>query len=138
MGPICNALQIMHSKHMKKTNENTEENIDSIIRKHPLTCNCYYRNKFNALLKFLKKKDHFFGHDIDCFFDTKFQNKGNEHDHGILWIENAPIYGQDPTTAIEKFIHTYIYCDSTLIYEELKKIQTHPHTKTCKKYTNST
>ena len=66
--PLCNALQTFHSKHMKKTNENiTEENIDSIIRKHPITCTCYYRNKFNALLKLLKNNDHFFGHVIDYF-----------------------------------------------------------------------
>ena len=77
-----------------KTNENiTKENIDSIIRKHPVTCTRYYRNNFNALLKLLKNNDHFFGCVIDYFFVTKFQNRGNEHDHGILWIENAPVYG---------------------------------------------
>jgi hypothetical protein len=23
----------------------------------------------------------------------EFQNCGSEHDHGILWIKNAPMYG---------------------------------------------
>ena len=75
MGPICNALQIMHSKHMKKTNENTEENIDSIIRKHPLTCTCYYRNKFNALLKFLKKRITFLGMSLTIYLIQNSKTK---------------------------------------------------------------
>jgi len=25
-------------------------------------------------------------------FIPKFQNHGNKHDHGLLWIKNAPMY----------------------------------------------
>jgi hypothetical protein len=33
-------------------------------------------------------KDHFFGGGV-----IEFQNSGNEHDHELLWIKNAPMYG---------------------------------------------
>jgi hypothetical protein len=34
-----------------------------------------------------------FGHLLDFFFVTKFQSHESQHDHGLLWVANAPIYG---------------------------------------------
>jgi hypothetical protein len=53
----------------------------------------------------LLKKDFFiFGKINDFYFVTKFQNRGSEHDHGLLWIKDALIYGVDNNETIEKFI----------------------------------
>jgi hypothetical protein len=30
---------------------------------------------------------------VCVFFVIEFQNCGNEHDHGLLWIKDAPLYG---------------------------------------------
>jgi hypothetical protein len=39
-------------------------------------------------------KNHFFGgHISNFYFVTEFQNHGNEHNHGLLWIKDAPMYG---------------------------------------------
>jgi hypothetical protein len=35
------------------------------------------------------------------FYIIKFQNHGSEHDHGIVWIKNAPIYGVHTNEQIE-------------------------------------
>jgi hypothetical protein len=39
-------------------------------------------------------KDHsFFGSISNFFGGSRFQNSGNEHEHGLLWIKNALMYG---------------------------------------------
>jgi hypothetical protein len=35
---------------------------------------------------------------------TEFQNKGSEHDHALLWIEGAPVYGNENNSQIEQFV----------------------------------
>jgi hypothetical protein len=30
---------------------------------------------------------------VIIIFVTKFQNHGSEHNHGLLWIKDAPIHG---------------------------------------------
>jgi hypothetical protein len=44
------------------------------------------------------------------FFVIKFQNCGSEHDHGLLWIKDAPIYGINTNEEIENFVDKYISC----------------------------
>jgi len=49
------------------------------------------------------------------FFIIEFQNCGNEHDHGLLWIKNALMYGVHTNEEIEKFVNMYICCDVSLL-----------------------
>jgi hypothetical protein len=35
---------------------------------------------------------------------TEFQNKENEHDHALLWIEGALVYRDDKNSEIEQFV----------------------------------
>jgi hypothetical protein len=54
-------------------------------------------------------KDNFiFGHLFKKFFVTKFQSHESQHDHGLFWVANAPIYGLDSNNAIENFVDKYI------------------------------
>ncbi len=52
---------------------------------------------------------------MDFFFVTKLQNCESEHDHGLLWIANAPIYGIDSNKTIEEIVDRYITCDNDKI-----------------------
>ncbi len=45
-----------------------------------------------------------FGHLLNFFFVTKFQSHESQHDHGLFWVANAPIYGLDSNNAIENFV----------------------------------
>jgi hypothetical protein len=45
-----------------------------------------------------------FGKVNDFYFVTEFQNRRSEHDHGLLWIKDAPIYGVDSNETIEQFV----------------------------------
>ncbi len=67
------------------------------------------------------------------FFVTKFQNRGSEHDHGLLWIKNAPMYGVHTNEKIERFVEMYISYDASLLPNPLQNAQQHQHTRTCKK-----
>jgi hypothetical protein len=66
-------------------------------------------------------------------FVIEFQNRGSEHDHGLLWIKNAPMYGVHINEKIEQFINMYISCDVSLLSNSLQNAQQHQHTCTCKK-----
>jgi hypothetical protein len=67
------------------------------------------------------------------FFITEFQNCGSEHDHGLLWIKNAPMYRVHTNEKIERFIDMYISCDVSLLLNSLQNVQQHQYTCTCKK-----
>jgi hypothetical protein len=68
------------------------------------------------------------------FFVTEFQNHGNKHDHGLLWIKHAPMYGMHTNEEIEQFVDVYIFCDVSLLPNLLQNAQQHQqHTCTCKK-----
>lgn len=79
----------------------------------------------------------FFGKISDYYFVTEFQNRGTEHEHGLLWIENAPIYGKESNSEIEKFLDNYITCNTDHLEPDVAKLHKHYHTKSCKKRKNS-
>jgi hypothetical protein len=58
------------------------------------------------------KYDTIFGPLLDFFLVTKFQNRGSEHDHRIVWAANAPTYGSEFNKIIDFFVDKYITCDS--------------------------
>jgi hypothetical protein len=79
--------------------------------------------KYNSIL----------GHLLDIFFVIEFQSHGRQHDHGLLWVANAAIYGLDSNNAIENFVDKYISCDNNKLAPNLHEAQTHHHKKTCRK-----
>jgi hypothetical protein len=69
-------------------------------------------------------KDHFpFGHISNFYFLIKFQNHGNENDHGLLWIKNALVYGMHINEKIEWVVNMYISCDVSLLPNPLQNAQ---------------
>jgi len=67
------------------------------------------------------------------FFITEFKNCESEHDHGLLWIKNAPMYGVHTNEEIEQFIYMYISCDVSLLLNPLQNAQQYQYTCTCKR-----
>jgi hypothetical protein len=67
------------------------------------------------------------------FFIIEFKNCGSKHDHGLLWIKNAPMYGVHTNEKIEQFTDIYISCDVSLLLNPLQNAQQHQYTCTCKK-----
>jgi len=79
------------------------------------------------------KDNSIFGHLVEFFLVTKFQSRGSQHDHGLLWVANAPIYGLDSNNAIENFVDKYISCDNNKLAPNLREAQTCHHKKTYRK-----
>jgi len=101
----------------------------------PITCARYYNHGTFFFHKPITKDHSFFGY-ISDFFIIEFQNRGSKHDHGLLWIKNAPMYGMHTNEEIEKFVDLYIFCDVSLLPNLLQNARQHQHTNTCKNKTH--
>ena len=66
-------------------------------------------------------------------FYYKIQHRGSEYDHGLLWIENAPIYGFAPDATFEKFIDQHFSCYNHILTLKFCEALIHRHNKTCRK-----
>jgi hypothetical protein len=112
--PLVAAVSYLHKNRKCKKQTDTLENdsIDYLIRKDPVTCTGYYRHRVNALRQLICHDETFFGKISDYFFVTEFQNMGSEHDHTLLWIEDASVYGDDNNSQIKQFVDKYITCNT--------------------------
>lgn len=99
-----------------------------------MTCSRYFHHRFQVLMqKILKSSLNPLGKIVDFFFRVEFQQRGSPHIHMLLWIENAPIYGETSTKEIETFIDRHCKCSKNEEISELINYQTHRHARTCKK-----
>lgn len=74
-----------------------------------------------------------FGKILDFYFVTEFQNSGSAHEYGLLWIENAPIYGKYRNLDIKNFLEKYVMCNIGNLDPTLTNMHQHRHTKSCRK-----
>jgi len=96
---------------------------DITIIKHLLSTNLW------------QKTSNFFGHISNFYFIVEFQNCESEHDHGLLWIKDAPMYKVHTNEEFEEVVNMYISCQVSLLLNLLQNAQ-HQHTPTCKKNNN--
>jgi hypothetical protein len=81
----------------------------------------------DAFCNLLKKDSSIFGKVDDFYFITNVQNRGSEHDHGLLWMKNGPTYGVDNNKTIKQAIDKYVTSNNLLLLSHLK------HKQTCRK-----
>jgi hypothetical protein len=63
----------------------------------------------------IQQRPIYFWTSVWLFFVIEFHNCGSEHDHGLLWIKDAPIYGINTNEEIENFVDKYISYDVSLL-----------------------
>jgi hypothetical protein len=102
-------ISTLYRKRKRKKQTNTLENddIDYLIRKDPVTCTRYYRHNVNALRQLICHDETFFGKISNYYFLIEFQNRGSDHDHKLLWIEGAPVYGNDNNVDTQRGVNQY-------------------------------
>jgi hypothetical protein len=134
-GSLVTTVSSLYRKSKRKKQTETLENddIDYLIRKDPVTCTRYYIHRVNALRQSICHDGTFFRRILDYYFVAEFQNRGSEHDHTLLWIEGAPVYGNDNNSQIEQFLEKHITCNTHHLDLELSKVGRHYHTRSCKK-----
>ncbi|XP_059070801.1 uncharacterized protein LOC131860407 [Cryptomeria japonica] len=136
--PLMTTLQQLHDLHYSKVDEQRDitqigNHKFQLIKKDPVTCARYYRHRINAMKKLILSDNSFFGDISDYFSVTEFQNRGNEHDHFLIWTKDAPIYGKATTTDIVQFVDKYITCSTEHLDNSLANLHKHHHTKQCRR-----
>lgn len=128
-GHIFFALIKLNQNRNKTYNNNNEKenDIDSIIRKNHITCTRYYRHRMNDMKKLLTNDPTLLGHVNDFFFVIEFHNRGNKHDHALIWIKNALIYVKSSNCEVIQFIDKYITCNTNLIHQKFANMHWHHH-----------
>jgi len=107
--------------------------IKELVRNDCVTCACYYENRMNSFCKLIQNIDLIFGKVKDYFFIIEFQSRGLPHDHGLLWVQNAPIFGVSKNEKIQCFVDKYLTINQTILSIEIHNIQIHQHKRTCRK-----
>jgi hypothetical protein len=77
------------------------KHITGLIQYDPITCVYYYNHCMKCFQKIVHERWYDFWTIIGFVFVTEFQNHGNEHDRGLLWVANAPTYYLDFNKIIE-------------------------------------
>jgi hypothetical protein len=109
-------IKVLHTLHGSKLNLPHKIKNLQFIHKTKLiwinlvTCAIYCNHKAFSFHKLITKYYYPFGHiNSKIYFVIEFENHESEHDHGLLWIKNAPTYGMHTNEKIEWFVNMYIY-----------------------------
>lgn len=91
-----------------------------------------------AILSVMKHKKGFFERHplLNFYWRIEVQQRGSLHLHGIFWLKNAPIFNTNNFENLNdliNFINEYCSTDTdNLSLDDLKMLQTHHHSKSCK------
>lgn len=95
--------------------EMTSQEKCELIRCDPVTCARYFDNRVMCFLNsVLKSESQPIGKIVDYFGKIEFQQRGSPHIHLLVWIKDAPVYGQSDISEVISFIDRYVTCKKTL------------------------
>ena len=125
----------------KSYTEQEIENMDwnnktRLIRSDPVTCARYFDHRVHKFMNtVLKSPCNPLGEIADFFYRVEFQHRGSPHIHMLMWIKDAPVYGQTNEQVLVLFIDDHISCSLDVNEEEkpFVEFQKHKHSKTCRK-----
>ncbi|KAE8277087.1 hypothetical protein D5F01_LYC25124 [Larimichthys crocea] len=114
-----------------------------ILRSNPVTVMRLFEKRVDALMTdLILSPAHPIGEVEDYFYRVEFQARGSPHIHLLVWIKDAPEFGdlQDDSVVI-KFIDQYITCQmpdpnaDPELHKIVSEVQLHSrnHSKSCKK-----
>ena len=110
------------------------------LKRNPVTVAKQIDYRFNQLFKkCLFSGMHPVGQIINIDDRREYQQRGTQHVHAIIHVENAPKLDIDNDDVVVKFIDKYITCsipDSNSrqeLFQLVNKVQKHHHTFTCRK-----
>ncbi|CAG5050327.1 unnamed protein product [Parnassius apollo] len=126
----------------KKLTELEAENLPydtktRLIQSNPFICATYFEIKFKEIQKTWScSSGPFLNYKITHFYyRIEFQHRGSPHAHMMLWLDEAPTFVPCDTASardISKFVDNIISCNSTGVPDELRRLQLHKHTHTCR------
>ncbi|XP_028298421.1 uncharacterized protein LOC114460697 [Gouania willdenowi] len=113
-----------------------------ILRSNPVTVMRMFEKRVDALMEnLILSPAQPIGEVEDYFYRVEFQARGSPHIHMLVWVKDAPVYGEVINETVCDFIDRYISCQmpDAETEPELNKIvsevQVHSksHSSSCKK-----
>ena len=112
-----------------------------LIQSDPVTCARHFDYQVHTFLQnFLLSSAVPLGKIADWFYRVDFQQRGSPHIHMLIWLENAPMFGEDSDCDVVSFIDTIITCEKPTENPDLLALvnrQVHRHSHTCRKKSKS-
>ncbi|XP_053989992.1 uncharacterized protein LOC128882418 isoform X2 [Hylaeus volcanicus] len=109
---------------------------NELIASDPVSTARFIDNKFHAVLDFICSPDNPIGKVTHYFWRRKYQSRGLQHFHLLIWIEDAPIIDKSSKEEVAAFIMKYVTCRlpsphvSPELYRRLITHQIHKFTET--------
>ena len=121
-------------------NLNWEEK-SRLIQSDPVTCARHFDYQINQFIRrFLLSEAAPLGKIADWFYRVEYQQRGSPHIHMLIWLENAPTFGEDFDCDVVEFIDKIITCEKPTENPDLLALvnrQVHRHSHTCRKKSKS-
>jgi hypothetical protein len=106
-----------------------------------VTCARHFDYQVQKFLQnFLLTNSAPLGKIADWFYRVEYQQRGSPHIHMLIWLENAPTFGEDCDCDVVSFIDKIITCEKPTENAELLALvnrQVHRHCHTCRKKSKS-
>ena len=130
----------------KEYTDNELENLNweeksRLIQSDPVTCARQFDNQTNQFIQnFLLSTEAHLGKIAHWFYRVEYQQRGSPHIHMLIWLENAPTFGEDFDGDVVSFIDKIITCEKPNHNPDLLALvnrQVHRHSYTCQKKSKS-
>ena len=106
-----------------------------------MTCARHFDYQINQFIQhFLLSEAAPLGKIADWFYRVEYQQRGSPHIHMLIWLENAPTFGEDFDCDVVEFIDKIITCEKPTENPDLLALvnrQVHRHSHTCRKKSKS-
>ena len=112
----------------------TALSISALVAADPISVSRYMENARKAFIDFILSPDNPIGKVSHYFCRREYQGQGLQHFHFAIWVENAPIIGENSNEEVVQFIAKYITCKipvSPILYDRVTKYQQHHCNRYC-------
>ncbi|XP_069378951.1 uncharacterized protein [Paralichthys olivaceus] len=112
-----------------------------ILRSNPVTVMRMFEKRVDALMNLILSDAQPIGQVEDYFYRVEFQARGSPHIHLVVWIKDAPEFGEDKDDEVCKFIDQHVTCQmpdpnaDPELHKIVSEVQMHSrnHSKSCRK-----
>ena len=136
-------------EYLCKVNPNMKDlPISALVAADPISASRFIENKRKAFIDFIMSSNNPIGKVAHYFCRREYQGRGLQHFHFAIWIEGAPILGDDDSEKsdkerqehnerVVKFITKYVSCQipnktlSPILHDRVMKYQHHRCNQYC-------
>ena len=107
------------------------------LKRNPVTAARHFHYRLNVFFQeFLKSTAKPLGEITDYAIRIEFQARGSPHAHCVIWVKDAPVFGEDGNDVVCDFIDQYISCKVPAdgkLKDLVLLLQNHKHSSYCRR-----